>query len=120
VRSTDHGVTHYKDFSTPLLPCPQIFSSTPHCSNPEIDLSIQKIPNLSYLHLDEGTLHRVIGLAHREGPECYAGGSVAAGRVSLAEQDGGQRSDEERYPDPQGWGLRRSTGTPTLAKMFLS
>ena len=42
-----------------------------------------------YHHLDEGTLYRVIGLAYPEDPECYAGGSVATGRVSLAGQDEG-------------------------------
>ena len=57
------------------------------------------------------------GLAYLEDPECYAGGSVATGRVSLAGQDEGERSDEERYPGPPGWGLRRWTSTPTLAKM---
>jgi len=49
----------------------------------------------------------VIGLACLEDPECYTGGSVATGWVSLAEQDEGERSDEERYPGPPGWGLRR-------------
>jgi len=62
----------------------------------------------------------VIGLAYFEDPECYAGGSVATGRGSLARQDEGERSDEERYPGPPGWGLRRWTSTPTPAKMFLS
>jgi len=38
-----------------------------------------------------------MGLAHLEDPECYAGGSVAAGSVSLAGQDEGERSDEERH-----------------------
>ena len=45
---------------------------------------------------------------------------VATGRVCLAGQDKGERSDEERYPGPPGWGLRRRTSTPTHAKMFLS
>jgi hypothetical protein len=53
-------------------------------------------------------------------PKCYAGGSVATGRVSLAGQDEDERSDKERYPGPPGWGLRRWTSTPTLAKMFLN
>ena len=61
----------------------------------------------------------MIGLAYLEDPECYAGGSVAAVRVSLAGQDEGERSDEERYPGPPGWGLRLWTGTPTLAKNIL-
>jgi len=34
----------------------------------------------------------VIGLAYLEDPECYAGGSVATGRGSLARQDEGERS----------------------------
>jgi len=62
----------------------------------------------------------VIGLAYLEDPEYYAGGSVATGRVSFAGQDKGERPDEERYPGPPGWGLRRWTSTATLAKMFLS
>ena len=61
--------------------------------------------------------YRVIGLAYLEDPECCAGGSVATGRVSLAGQVEGERSDEERYPGPPGWGLRR-TSTSTLTKMF--
>jgi len=43
-----------------------------------------------YLHFDEGTLCRVIGLAYLEDPECYARGSVAIGRVCLAGQDEGE------------------------------
>jgi hypothetical protein len=62
------------------------------------------------------TLYRVIGLAYLVDPECYAGGSVATGRVSLAGQDEAQRSDEKRYPGPPGWELGRWTSTPTLAK----
>ena len=73
-------------------------------------------PNRRYLHLDEGTLYRVIGLAYLEDPECYAGGSVASGRVSLAGQDEGEKSDEGRYPGPPGSGLRRWTSTSTLVK----
>ena len=70
-----------------------------------------------YLHLDEGTLYRVTGLAHLEDPECYAGGSIGTVRASLAGHDEGERSDEERHPVPPGWGLRRWTSTPTLGKM---
>ena len=59
-------------------------------------------------------------LAYLEDPECYAGGSVATGKVSLAGEDEGERSDEERYPGPPGSGLRCRTRTSTLAKMFYS
>jgi hypothetical protein len=62
----------------------------------------------------------VIGLAHLEDPECYAGGSVATVRVSLAGKDESEISDEERYPGPPVWGLRRWTSTPTLGKMLFS
>jgi hypothetical protein len=55
-----------------------------------------------------------------EDPECYAGGSIAAGRVSFAGQDEDESSDEERYSGPPGWGLRRWTNTLTLGKMFSS
>jgi len=37
-------------------------------------------------------------------PESYAGSSLATGSVSLAGQDEGERSDEERQPGPPGWG----------------
>jgi hypothetical protein len=67
-----------------------------------------------YLHLEEGTFYRVNGLAYLEDPECYAGDSVATGRVSLAGQDEGERSDEERYLVPPCWRLRRWTSTSTL------
>jgi hypothetical protein len=69
-----------------------------------------------YLHLDEGILYWVIGLAYLEDRECYAGGSIATGRVSLAGQYEGERSDDKRYPGPPGWGWRRWTSTPILTK----
>ena len=56
------------------------------------------------------------GLAYLEDPECCAGGSVATGRVSLAGQDEGERTDEERYTGPAGRGLSRWTSTSTLVK----
>jgi len=62
----------------------------------------------------------VNGLEFLKDPECYVCGSIATGRASLAGQDEGERSDEERYPGPPGCGLRRRTSTPTLAKLFLS
>jgi len=77
-------------------------------------------PNRRCLHLEEGTSYRVIGFAYLKNPGCYAGGRVATGRGSLTGQDEGERSDEERYPGPAGWGLRRWTSTATLSKMFLS
>jgi len=46
--------------------------------------------------------YRVICLTYLEDPECYTGGSVATGRVSLARQDEGESSDEDRYPGPPG------------------
>jgi hypothetical protein len=91
------------------------FSSKSNC----LRFFYSTIINRRHLHL-EGTLYRVIGLAHLEDPECYAGRSVATGRISLAGQDEGEKSDEERYPAPPGWGLRRWTSTPMLANLFLS
>ena len=76
-------------------------------------------PNRSSLHLDEGTLNRVIGLAYLEVPECYDGGSVATGKVFLSGQDESERSDEQRYTGPSGWGLRRWTSTSALVKNVL-
>ena len=58
----------------------------------------------------------MFGLAYLEDPECYAGGRVATGRVSLAGQDEGERSDEERYTGPPVLGLRRWTSTSALVK----
>jgi hypothetical protein len=55
-------------------------------------------------------------VSYFEDPKCYAGGSVATSRVSLAGQDEGEGSDEDRYHGPSGWGLRHWTSTPTLAK----
>jgi len=42
--------------------------------------------------------------------------AVATGSFSFAGQDEVERSDEERYPGPTGWGLICWTSTPTLAK----
>ena len=65
-------------------------------------------------------MYRATGLAYLKDPEYYAEGSVATGRVSLAGQNEGERSDEERYPAPPGWWLRRWTSNPTLTKHFLA
>jgi hypothetical protein len=48
----------------------------------------------------------VVGLAWSYDPESYAGGSVAAGRVSYAEQVKGDDLDKKGYPGPTGWALR--------------
>jgi hypothetical protein len=47
----------------------------------------------------------VVGLAWSYDPESYAGGSVAAGRVSHAGQVEGDDSDKKGYPGPPvgGW-----------------
>jgi hypothetical protein len=42
-------------------------------------------------------LYRVKGLAYLEDSECYAGGSVATGRVFLAGQNEGESVDEDRH-----------------------
>jgi hypothetical protein len=62
----------------------------------------------------------VTGFDYLEDPECYAGGSGAAGRVSLDGQDEGERSDQDGYRDHPCWELRRWTSTPTPGKMFSS
>ena len=56
------------------------------------------------------------GFVYLQDSDCYGGGIVATGKVSLAGQDEGERSDEERYPGPPGWGLRGWTSTSTLVK----
>jgi hypothetical protein len=47
----------------------------------------------------------VVGLAWSYDPEGYAGGRVAAGRVSHAGQVKGDDPDKMGYPGPLGWGL---------------
>ena len=44
----------------------------------------------------------VMGLVWSEDPESYAGGSVATGKVSHAEQVLDDDQDEKRYPGPPG------------------
>jgi hypothetical protein len=47
----------------------------------------------------------VVGLAWSYDPQSYAGGSVAAGRVSHAGNVKGDDPDKKGYPDAPGWGL---------------
>jgi hypothetical protein len=47
----------------------------------------------------------VVGLAWSYDPEGYAGGSVAAGRVSHDGQVKGDDPDKKGYPGPPGLGL---------------
>jgi hypothetical protein len=47
----------------------------------------------------------VVGRAHSNDPESYAGGSVAAGSVSHAGQVKGDDPDKKGYPGPPGLGL---------------
>jgi hypothetical protein len=60
-------------------------------------MEIRQVANRRYLHFDEGTFYQETGLAYRKDSECYAGGSIATGRVSLTGQEEGERSNEERY-----------------------
>jgi hypothetical protein len=46
----------------------------------------------------------VVGLAWSYDPESYAGGSVAAGRVSHAGQIKRDDPDKKGYPGSPGWG----------------
>jgi len=46
----------------------------------------------------------VVGLVRSHDPESYAGGSLAAGRISHATHFKGDDPDKNRYPDPPGWG----------------
>jgi hypothetical protein len=63
-------------------------------------------------------LYRVTGLAYLEDPECYSGGSVATGKVSLAGQDEGERSNEERYHGTPGWGIEALDQHPNTRKKY--
>jgi hypothetical protein len=47
----------------------------------------------------------VVGLAWSNDPGSYAGGSVATGWVSFAEQVNGDDPDWKGYPGPPGWEL---------------
>jgi hypothetical protein len=49
----------------------------------------------------------VVGLAWSYDPQSYAGGSVAAGRVSHAGQVKGEDPDKKGYPGPPGLGVGR-------------
>jgi hypothetical protein len=53
-----------------------------------------------YLYFDV-----VVRLACSHDSEGYAGGSVAAGRVSHARQVKGDDPDKKGYPSPPDWGL---------------
>jgi hypothetical protein len=54
-------------------------------------------PPRRYLYFDV-----VVGLAWSYDPESYAGGSVAAGRISHAGQVEGDDPDRKGYPGPPG------------------
>jgi len=45
----------------------------------------------------------VVGVAKSYEPESYAGGSLAAGRVSHARQVKGDDPEKKGYPGPPGW-----------------
>jgi hypothetical protein len=54
--------------------------------------------------LRKSYIKRLFWLAWSYDSERYAGGSVAAGRVSHAGQVKGDDPDKKEYPDPSGWG----------------
>jgi hypothetical protein len=59
----------------------------------------------------------VVGLVWSYDPESYAGGSVAAGRVSHAGQVKGDDSDRKGYPGPPDWGLGMGLTAPPHKKL---
>jgi hypothetical protein len=59
----------------------------------------------------------VVGLAWSYDPESYAGGSVAAGRVSHARQVKGDDPDKKGYLGPPSWGLGVGLMAPPNKKL---
>jgi hypothetical protein len=59
----------------------------------------------------------VVGLAWSYDPESYAGGSVAAGRVSHAGKVKGNDPGKKGYPGPPGWGLGVRLTAPSSKKL---
>jgi hypothetical protein len=55
----------------------------------------------------------MVGLAWSYDPKSYAGGSIAACRVSHAGQVKGDDPDKKGYPGPPGWGLGVGLMAPT-------
>jgi hypothetical protein len=58
----------------------------------------------------------VIGLVWSDGPESYAHGSCATGRVSHAGQEKDDEPDTMGYPRPLGRGLGRETNNLASVK----
>jgi hypothetical protein len=52
------------------------------------------------------------------GPESYAGGSVAIGRLSHVGQAKDDDPDEKGYPSPPGWQLGVRLTTPPHKKSY--
>jgi hypothetical protein len=59
----------------------------------------------------------VVGLAWSYDPESYAGGSIAAGRVSHAGEVKGDDQDKKGYPGPPGRGLGVGLTAPPHKKL---
>jgi hypothetical protein len=75
------------------------------------------LSNSLYSHRRYPYFDVVVGLAWSYDPESYAGGSVAAGRVSHAGQVKGDYPDRKGYPDFPGWRLGVRLTAPSRKKL---
>jgi hypothetical protein len=73
---------------------------------------MRSLPPRRYPYLDV-----VVGLVWSYDPESYAGGSVAAGRVSHAGQVKGDYPNKKGYPGPPGWELVVALTAPPRKKL---
>jgi hypothetical protein len=60
----------------------------------------------------------MVGIVLSGDPDCYAGGSLATGRVSRVRQVKGDDPDKKGYPGRRGRGLSDALTTPALENIY--